>query len=70
MSDNSTAPQTFNALALRVIVGETKAVEYIGALRDGTKQPDDLAVIVAALYGPELRGFCRVLANAVEAAHE
>lgn len=67
MSDVQLAP--LSAQALRIIDGERRAMEYIQALRDGTKQPEDLAVIVAALYGPELCGFCANVAKALEVSH-
>lgn len=59
------APTPYAGPALRVIAGEDKAREYLLKLRDGTAQPDDLALMLAALYGPELRGFARTLAKAL-----
>ena len=55
---------------MRVIAGEDLATDFIRRLRDGTAQPDDLAGIVAPLYGDGLRGFCSALAKAlVEVGH-
>lgn len=59
----------FSGQALRVIAGEDRATEFLDGLRAGTTRGDDLALIVAALYGPELRGFCRVLVKALEVNH-
>lgn len=51
------------AHALRVIEGERKAHEYLARLQASQADPDELALIVAALYGSALRGFCRVIAK-------
>lgn len=50
---------------MRIIAGEELAADFIRRLRDGTAQPDDLAGIVAPLYGDGLRGFCSALAKAL-----
>ena len=65
------APATsLGSRAVRVIAGEQLAADYIQRLRDGTSQPDELAAIVAPLYGDGLRGFCGALAKAlVEVDH-
>ena len=52
--------------ALRVIEGEAKARHYLARLQAQQADPDELALIVSILYGPTLRGFCRVLAKAME----
>jgi hypothetical protein len=57
------------AHALRVIEGERKAHEYLARLQASHADPDELAVIVAMLYGATLRGFCRVLAKALGVNH-
>lgn len=44
--------------ALRVIEGERQANEYLTRLRAQQADPDELALIVAMLYGAALRGFC------------
>ena len=66
-----TAPTTtLGTRAVRVIAGEDLATDFIRRLRDGTAQPDDLAGLVAPLYGDGLRGFCSALAKAlVEVGH-
>lgn len=51
--------------ALRVIEGERKAREYLARLQAQQADPDELALIVAMLYGATLRGFCRVIAKAL-----
>lgn len=55
--------------ALRVIEGERKAHEYLARLQTTQADPDELAVIVAMLYGATLRGFCRVLAKTLGVSH-
>lgn len=47
--------------ALKVIEGERKAADFLARLQAQQADPDELAVIVAALYGATLRGFCRVI---------
>jgi hypothetical protein len=54
--------------ALRVIDGENKAVQYLARLQAQQADPDELALIVAMLYGATLRGFCRVIARAIGGA--
>ncbi len=51
--------------ALRVIEGEHKAAQFLARLQAQQVDPDELALIVAALYGATLRGFCRVIAKAL-----
>lgn len=53
------------ARALRVIEGEREAHEYLARLRAGQVDPDELALIVAALYGAVLRGFCAAITKAL-----
>lgn len=43
--------------------GGRQAAEYLARLRAQQAGPDELAMIVAALYGATLRGFCRALAK-------
>jgi len=49
--------------------GERQAAEYLARLRAQQADPDELAMIVAALYGATLRGFCRALAKELGAGH-
>lgn len=62
----SSTQAVFSGQAMRVIAGENRATAFLDSLRAGTARSDELALIVAALYGPELRGFCRVLVKALE----
>lgn len=54
--------------ALRVIQGEAQARQYLARLHAQQADPDELALIVAALYGATLRGFCRVIVKAMGGA--
>lgn len=54
--------------ALRVIEGEAKATQFLARLHAQQADPDELALIVAALYGGALRGFCRAIAKALGSA--
>jgi hypothetical protein len=65
--DSRTAPRSHSAL--RVIEGERKAHEYLARLQAQQADPDELALIVAALYGAVLRGFCSVIVKALGATH-
>ena len=51
--------------ALRVIEGERKAADYLGRLRAGQADADELALIVSMLYGATLRGFCATITKAL-----
>lgn len=51
--------------ALRVIGGERQAVEFLQRLQAQQADPDELALIVATLYGASLRGFCATLMKAL-----
>ena len=51
--------------ALRVIEGNNKAAQYLARLQAQQADPDELALIVAMLYGATLRGFCRVIEKAL-----
>lgn len=51
--------------ALRVIEGERRANEYLARLHAQQADPDELALIVAMLYGAALRGFCSAIAKAL-----
>jgi hypothetical protein len=51
--------------ALRVIEGELKAAQYLARLHAQQADPDELALILAMLYGAGLRGFCNVIAKAL-----
>lgn len=54
--------------ALRVIEGEAQAHLFLARLHAQQADPDELALILAALYGATLRGFCRVLCKALGVA--
>lgn len=62
-ADCASAPRT--AQALKVIEAERRAREYLARLQAEQADPDELALIVAMLYGAALRGFCRVIAKAL-----
>lgn len=66
-NDSRTAP--YAPQALRAFEGERKAREYLERLHAQQADPDELALIVAALYGATLRGFCRVLEKALGVRH-
>jgi len=55
--------------ALQTIEGERKAEQYLARLRAEQTKPDELALIVAPLYGQVLRGFCHAIQRALEAGH-
>lgn len=55
----------YSAPALRVIEGERKAAEFLARLQAQQADPDELALIVAALYGATLRGFCAAITKAL-----
>ncbi len=55
--------------ALRVIEGERKAAKYLACLQAQQADPDELALIIAQLYGATLRGFCRMIEKALGVAH-
>lgn len=55
--------------ALRVIEGERQAAQYLARLQAEQADPDELALIVAMLYGATLRGFCRVIVKALGVRH-
>ena len=63
LPDSARAP--LSAQALRVIEGEHQAREFIARLRAQQADADELALVVAPLYGATLRGFCAVLAKAL-----
>lgn len=56
------------AQALHAINGEGKAAQYLARLHAQQADPDELAFIVAELYGAALAGFCRVVARAIGGA--
>lgn len=62
-ADSQAAPAA--GQALRVIEGERKAADYLTRLQAQLADPQELALIVAALYGAALHGFCRVLEKAI-----
>lgn len=58
---------TLSAQALRFIQGERRAHDFIARLEAQQADEDELSMILAKLYGPELRGFVRVLTKALTA---
>jgi hypothetical protein len=73
--DGATADNTnfqgcaFAGQALAAIHGETQAAQYLARLHAQQADPDELALIVAALYGAALQGFCRAIAKALGVRH-
>ena len=65
--DSHGAPRA--AQALRMIEGERRASQYLARLHSRHAEPDELALIVAILYGATPRGFCRVIEKAVGVRH-
>jgi hypothetical protein len=59
------APARFSERALNVIEGEAKARAYLARLQAQQADPDELALIVAMLYGAALHGFARVIEKAL-----
>lgn len=57
------APQAQEAL--QVIEGQRQADDFLARLRAQHADPEELAFIVATLYGAVLRGFCGALAKAL-----
>jgi hypothetical protein len=55
--------------ALQTIEGENRAAEYLARLHAQKADPDELALIVAAMYGAALRGFCSAIAKALGVHH-
>ena len=55
--------------ALQVIDGNNKAAQYLARLQAQQADPDELALIIAMLYGETLRGFCRAIAKALGVQH-
>lgn len=53
----------------RAVDGEQRATEYLARLHLQQADPDELALIVAMLYGTTLRGFCRVIEKALGLRH-
>lgn len=53
------------ARAQRVMEGESKAREFIARLQAQQADPGELALIVAALYGTALRGFCAAITKSL-----
>lgn len=67
-SPNFRSPGHFGQ-ALRTLDGERKAAAYLERLRGQQADPDELALIVAQLYGATLRGFCRIISKALGVSH-
>lgn len=54
------------AQALGAICGEAKAARYLERLSALQTRPDELAELVAPLYGAELRGFAKAIEKALQ----
>lgn len=54
---------------LRASEGEREARDYLARLHAQRAEPDELAMIVALLYGNALYGFCRVIEKAIGGHH-
>lgn len=66
--EGHSASAPHSAHALRVLEGERKAREYLARLHAEQADPDELALIVAMLYGATLRGFCSAIMKAIHTA--
>lgn len=51
--------------AQRNMDGERQADDYLARLQAQQADPEELALIVAMLYGATLRGFCAVIVKAL-----
>ena len=51
--------------ALQVIEGGKQAEQYLARLQAQQADPDELALIVAMLYGANKRGFCFAIAKSI-----
>ena len=51
--------------ALRVSEGERQANDFLARLHAQQADPDELALVVAVLYGAALRGFCSAIVKAL-----
>jgi len=60
------SPPALGHHASRVIDGERQAEDFLRRLHAEQAKPDELAQIMAPLYGPTLRSFARVLTKALE----
>lgn len=60
------APTAAPPQTLRLVEGERKAGAYLARLHAGQADPDELALILAKLYGDMLRGFCAAIVRALE----
>ena len=54
-----------SAHALRVIRAQEQADELVRCLKAGELDADDLAIVVAPLYGEQLRAVCRAIVKAL-----
>ena len=55
--------------AAQVIEGEQQAAALLSRISTGMAQPDELAMVVAAVQGEQLHGFCRLVQKALESRH-
>lgn len=62
MTETATPP---SAQTLRAIEGEDQARAYLARLQAEQVSPDELAELVATLYGAALFGFARVVEKAI-----
>lgn len=62
---HNSASASPSAHAQRVIGGERRAAEFLARLQAQQAEPDELALIVAAMYGAMLRGFCDAITKAL-----
>lgn len=69
MSPRQATPVRPTGQAQRMSEGERMAGDFLARLRAQQADAEELALIVAALYGATLRGFCRALCNALEGDH-
>ena len=51
--------------ALRVREGERQANDFLARLHAQQADPDELALVMAVLYGAALRGFCAAIVTAL-----
>ncbi len=51
--------------ALRVLDGEHQANDFLARLHAQQADPDELALMLAVLYGAALRGFCAAIVQAL-----
>lgn len=65
----ATRPAMPTAANARATEGANQAERYLARLQGQQADPDELALILAMLYGAALRGFCRVIEKALGVRH-